>query len=391
MPKHRGHGEGTIYQRKDGRWCAAVTVGRDAKGRLKRRYVYGRSRREVQDTLAKLLVDQRNGADITPQRQTLGEFLERWLEDTVRPAAARNTYDNYKVIVHKHLLPVLGALPLAKLAPQHLQRLYREKQDSGLTRTVRLIHAVLHRALGQAVRWGLVQRNVADMVDVPRVARREQRALDQAELARFLGAAREDRLYALYLVAVAAGLRMGEVLGLRWDDVDFDRGVLHVRHNLQWFNDGPQLTELKTAKSRRVLVLPPTVMDALRMHLAAQQKEREAAGAAWREQGFVFSTGIGTPLNPSGVRNRSFRRVLERAELPRIRFHDLRHTMATQMLHAGENPKVVQEMLGHSTIQMTMNTYAHVISGAQRAAAARMEGILRVAADLPKGPGGPVN
>ncbi len=391
MPKRRGHGEGSIYQRKDGRWCAAVTVGRDAGGRLKRRYLYGATRREVQQALTKLLVDRQNGVDIVPASQTLGQFLVRWLEDTVRPTAARNTYGNYALIVRKHIVPVLGEVPLAKLTPQQCQRLYRQMQDKGLTRTVRLVHAVLHRALGQAAKWGLVPRNVADLVDAPRVPRKEQRPLDPEELASFLQAARGDRLYALYVVAVATGLRMGEVLGLRWEDLDLDRGSMNVRRSLQWFNDGPHLADLKTAKSRRTIILPPVALDALRAHRDAQVAERRVAGAAWREHGLVFTTGIGTPLNPSGVRNRSFHRVLARAGLPRIRFHDLRHTMATLMLHHGENPKVVQEMLGHSTIQMTMDTYAHVITGAQEAAAARMEGILRAAADLSKGQGGPVN
>ncbi len=197
----------------------------------------------------------------------------------------------------------------------------------------------------------------------------------QAELASFLRAAQGDGLYSLYVVAVAAGLRMGAVLGLGWEDLDLDRGAMQMRRNLQWFNDGPHRADLKTAKSRRTIILPPMALDALRAHRDAQAAERWVAGAAWREHGLVFTTGIGTPLNPSGVRNRSFRRVLERAGLPRIRFHDLRHTMTTLRLHHGENPKVVQEMLDHSTIQRTMDTYAHLITGAQEAAAARMEGI----------------
>lgn len=380
MTKHRGHGEGSIFQRKDGRWCVAVTVGRDALGKPRRHYVYADTRREAQEKLNKILNEQQSGLFTEPSKATLAAFLEQWLEDSVRPSSARNTYDNYAIIIKKHISPALGGIYLAKLTPQHLQRFYREKRDEGLTRTVRLCHAVLHRALNQAMKWSLVPRNVADAVDVPKVERKEGHALGQEEATRFLAAAEEDRLYAFYAVLMALGLRMGEALGLSWDDVDLDAGVLRVRRNLQWFNEGPQLVELKTAKSRRTLALPPVAADALRRHREAQAVERSVAVDAWDTEGawpgLVFTTGVGTPISPSAIRNRSMPKILKAAGLPKITPHGLRHTATSLLLQSGENPRVVADMLGHSTTRMTMDVYAHVVGGAQRAAADRMEGIL---------------
>lgn len=379
MPKRRGHGEGTIFQRKDGRWCAAITTGRDASGKLKRSYIYGKTRKEVQEELTKSLRDQQQGLLVDPSRQTVREFLMRWLEDCVKGTAAPKTYEDYGCVVRRHLIPTIGPIQLTKLSPQHLQRLYREKQDSGLTRMVQLIHAVLHRALNQALKWNIVPRNVADAVDVPRVAKKEMRALSPEEAGKFLEAAQDDRLHALYVLTVSTGLRLGEVLGLKWLDTDLDAGTIQVQRALQWGKDGFYFTEPKTARSRRIVMLPAMAVTALKKHRAKQAEERLALGEVWQDIGMVFTSTIGTPLNPSDLRNRSFHKILERAGLPRIRFHDLRHTAASLLLAAGENPKVVQEMLGHSTIRMTMDTYSHTIPSLQKQAAAKMDSILTAA------------
>lgn len=232
--KHRGHNEGSIFQRKDGRWCAAITTEKDATDKAGRRCVYGATRKEVQEELTKLLMDRQHGIPIDPTKQTVGQFLTRWLEDSVRGAVALNTYEAYGYTVRGHLVPGVGAIRLTKLTPQHLQSLYREKQDAGLTRRVQMMHAVLHRALEEAVRWGLVSRNVCDLVDAPRVARREMKVLSPQEAGKFLEAARDDRLYALYALAVSTGLRFGEALGLKWSDIDMTEGTVQVQRSLQW-------------------------------------------------------------------------------------------------------------------------------------------------------------
>ena len=386
--KHRGHGEGSIYRRADGRWCAAISTERDATGKVKRQYIYGLTRKQVADELTKALVDRQHGIPLDPTRQTTAQFLTHWLEDTVRGRVALNTYEAYRTTIEKHLIPGIGSIPLAKLTPQHLQNLYREKQDTGLTRRVQMMHAILHKALDQAVKWGLAPRNVCDLVDGPRVARREMKVLSPPEVGRFLEAGKDDRLFALFVLAVTTGLRLGEVLGLKWGDVDMTEGMVQVQRSLQWGKVavegepgerawGYYFTEPKTARSRRTVVLPEVALTALRKHRIQQVEERLKLGEVWEDHGLVFTTGIGTPLDPSQVRTRSFHPLLEKAGLPRIRFHDLRHTAATLLLAAGENPKVIQEMLGHSSISMTLDRYSHVIPSMQRQAAAKMDAILK--------------
>lgn len=376
MAKRRGHGEGSIYRRSDGRWVAQVVVGRDERGRLKRRYVYGKTRKEVQEQLTRLLAERQQGLPIDPVKQTVGDFLTSWLENSVKGSVRPKTYKNYSYVIQTHVIPLLGGIPLAKLSPQHLQHLFHSMQEKGLTRAVGLAYSVLHKALGQAAKWGLVPRNVAELVERPKVAKKEMRVLSPEEAARFLEAAREDRLYALYVVAVACGLRIGEILALKWEDVDFASGRLQVRRQLQWIDGEPRFTEPKSAKSRRSIAMAQVVADALKEHKERQEAERQAAGEAWQEWGLVFTTTIGTPLSLSNVRKRSFLPILERAGLPQIRLHDLRHSCATLLLAQGVHPKLVQEQLGHSQISVTLDLYSHVLPILHKEAADQMDAVL---------------
>lgn len=308
------------------------------------------------------------------------------MDDCVRGSVRPATYENYGYVL-KHIIPAIGSIRLAKLTPQHVQRLYREKQDQGLTRMVILMHAVLHKALGQAVKWDLVPRNVADAVERPKVARKEFQALSPEEAQRFLEVAEGDRFYALYVLAITGGLRLGELLGLTWEDIDLDRSTLTVRRQLQWQKvkgskeerRQPVLAELKSAKSRRTIALSTVAVAALKKHRAKQAKERLALGEVWQDQSLVFCTTIGTPQNHSAIRNRSFHPLLEATGLPRIRFHDLRHTCATLLLAQGVHPKLVQEQLGHSQISVTLDTYSHVTAPMMQEAAAKMDAILAAA------------
>jgi len=250
--------------------------------------------------------------------------------------------------------------------------LYRDKLDTGLSpRTVQLVHTTLRKALNQAVKWVLVPRNVADAAQAPRPTKREIRPLTLEQVRELLNAARGDRLEALYALAVSAGLREGELLGLRWEDVDFDRAILRVRQQLTRTRDGLSFTAPKRGKSRSVQLTPNTTR-ALRDHRKRQLEERVGSAGLWQDSGLVFTTGRGTPLDVANLTYRSFRPLLERAGLPKIRFHDLRHTFATLMLSNNEHPKVVQEMLGHSTITQTMDTYSHVLPNMQEQAASRL-------------------
>jgi integrase len=268
------------------------------------------------------------------------------------------------MLVDKHVVSALGNVKLSKLTPAHLQGFYRSKLDSGLSpRTVQYIHVVLHRALKQALRWGLVVRNVAEAVDPPRVPKKDITPLSPDQARTFLEAASGDRLEALYVLAIHTGMRQGELFSLRWHDVDLDAGVVRVRGT-------------KSARSRRTVTLSETALDVLRSHLKRQLGEIDKAGSLWRENGLVLATKIGTPLNRHNLTQRSFKPLLERARLPRIRFHDLRHTCATILLSRGVHAKFVQELLGHATIAITLDTYSHVLPGMGDQTATAMEDIL---------------
>lgn len=374
----RGHNEGTIYRhRATGLWAAQVTVGYDAAGRPKRRTVYGKTRQEVAEKMARLLVETRQGILADPTRETVREFLERWLRDVVQPSVRPNTYLAYRNVVHRHIIPEIGALRLQKLAPAHVQAMLARRREAGLSpRMVQMCYETLRTALNRAVKWGLLPRNPCDAVERPKGDRRAMRPLTDEQARRLLAVARQDRLHALFLLALTTGLRLGELLGLTWNDVDLRTGRLRVRHQLQYTGGKPTLVPPKSARGRRSVVLPPPAVEALRQHRRRQAEERLRAGEAWQDWGLVFCTEIGTPLHPSNVRNRVFRRLLEEAGLPRVRFHDLRHTCATLALQAGVHPKVVQEMLGHATIAVTLDTYSHVLPSLQEEAAARLHRIL---------------
>ena len=260
----------------------------------------------------------------------------------------------------KHVAPALGNVRLSKLTPAHLQGFYRSKLDAGLSpRTVQYLHSVLHRALKQALRWRLVPRNVTEAVDPPRVRKEEMRPLSPAEARKLLEATRTDRLEALYVLAVHCSLRQGELLGLKWKDIDLEAGTLQIRRTL---SDGA-FTAPKTARSRRSVKLTAGAVEALKRHSARQADEMTRVGERYEDRGLIFASEVGTPFNRHNLTQRSFKLLLKRAELPNIRFHDLRHTCATLLLSKGVHPKFVQELLGHATIAITLDTYSHVLPG----------------------------
>lgn len=369
----RGQGEGSISQRKDGVWQAAVSVG-DGK----RQYFYGKTRREVAEKLKVALRDQQQGLLIVGPDVAFDRFLERWLQDSVKPSVRPKTYESYARQVRVHIAPALGGLKLTKLAAADLQRFYRAMLDAGLAPgTVNRQHAIIHRALAQATRWGLVARNVADLVDPPRPEHKEMQPLTPSQVGEFLRAARDDRFFALYVLAIATGMRQSELLGLTWRDVNEADALVYVRQQLIYTpGAGFSFSEPKTAKGRRAIALPGMVVEALRAHRVNQESEKILVGEAWEENGLVFPNEVGRPIERGNLVRRSFLPLLDRAGLPRIRFHDLRHTAATLLLSEGAHPKVVQERLGHSTIGVTLDVYSHVLPHMQREAAAKLDRLL---------------
>ena len=371
--RRRGNGEGTILKRSDGRWTAAIVL--DDGGR---KWIYGKTRREVADRLTKIQRDVAEGRSVVNERLTVAQYLNRWLYEVAKQRTRPMTWRGYEHLVRLHILPTLGRIPVAKLSPQHVHSLIAHKIREGhlAPRTIQYMHSVLRAALNQAVRWRMVHYNAAAMVSAPRGTRLEPKVLTPEQARQLLDAARGDRLEALYSVALALGLRQGEALGLKWSDVDLDAGILRVRRAAQRIpHQGTQLVETKTVRSRRTLVMPPVVIAALRSHRARQNLERLAAGERWIDNDLVFASMTGTVSDGPNVTHR-FRRLLKKAGLPPMRFDDLRHACASLLLVQGVHPRVVMETLGHSQISLTMNTYSHVLPALQREAADRMEAIL---------------
>lgn len=378
MSSRRGHNEGSIYQREsDGLWVANVSLGRGPDGKRKRKPIYGKTRKEVAEKLKAVLRDQQLGIlPLVTERQTTGQFLERWLKEAVRPTIRASTYAAYEWRVRVHLIPSLGRIPLQQLSPQHVQSFINHKLEAGLSaHTVADIHGILRHALSQAVKWNLVPRNVATLVDKPRFQQPQMKYLTPEQAKSLLLAVKGDRLEALYTVAVPLGLRRGEMLGLKWDDVDFDKGLLHVRRSLQRLDGKLQFVEPKTRSSRRSINLPQVCISALKAHRIRQLEERLLAGDRWQEHGLVFPTGIGTPYEPDNLK-RHLVRMLDRAGLPHVRIHDLRHTAASLMLAQGIQPKVISEILGHSRIGVTLDIYGHLYEPARQEAADKMDQLL---------------
>lgn len=420
--RRRGRGEGSIVQRPDGRWVARVDLGW-VDGKRRRKAVYGRTRREVADKLPKVLRAVQQGAALPDERQTVEQFLARWLEQKrgqLRPRA----WQTYEQAVRLHLAPGIGRIALARLAPAQLEAWFRTHQEKGTSaRNIRYARTVLRAALNQARKWRMVSDNVAALVDPPRYQAKEIQPLTPEQARALLDAAKGHRLGALVSVATALGLRLGEALGVRWVDVDFDAGTLSVRQALErsggdaaarrpliierrtlltrltaapkrsaerreirrqletlrarWrdVRTTLRITEPKSARSRRTIRMPGVVVAALKAHRTRQRENRLAAGGAWEETGLVFTSPIGTALDPRNM-TRAFKALLAKAELPAIRFHDLRHTAATLLLVQGVDPRTIMETLGHSQISLTLNTYSHVLPALQVDAAAKMDAIL---------------
>jgi integrase len=374
VSKKRGNGEGSITKRSDGRWMARYTV-HTAIG-PKRKHIYGRTRQEVAEKLSKAVSDRVGGVVFDGDHETLEAYLRRWIDEVLRGTVKQSTLENYTYIVRLHIIPELGRVRLRALKSRDVRRLYREKLEAGLSpRTVQIIHTVLRKALQQAVRDDVLTRNVCDAVTAPRPTKKEMQPLTPEQAKSLLENVREDRLRGLYVLAITAGLREGELLGLRWDDVDLERKLLQVRRQLTRTRDGLSFTAPKRDKAR-VVRLTDIAIAALKAHREAQNEERARAGSLWEETSLVFTSSIGTPVDVGNLTYRSFRPLLKRTNLPRIRFHDLRHTCATLLLSKGTHPKIVQEMLGHANISMTMDTYSHVLPDMQEKAVSAMDDAL---------------
>lgn len=408
MAKRRANGEGTITKRSDGRYQAAAYVYRPDGTRV-RKFVYGKTREEVGQKLIELQEKTRQGIPAATSTMALGDYLTYWLAAVAPNRLKPATLNSYEGLTRLYIRPALGKKKLNRLSPSDVRLFLAQFKDGCLcclrgvdaerpedersccavgkccrrrpsARTVQYIHAVLRSALQQAVREELIARNVARIVETPTVARQEVRPLDAPDTKALLKAAHGHRLYALWLLLVSTGLRRGEALGLTWSDIDLAAGQLRVRRNLQRIKRELIFGTPKTTRSVRTVSLPKRCVTALTAHQDAQEQQRMIAGEKWKPlphqpSGLVFTTPTGRPLDPRGL-NRMLTILCRNAKIRRVRVHDLRHTCASLLLAQGVDARTIMETLGHSTITMTLDTYAHVMNTTLRAAAERMDDAL---------------
>ncbi|MBI3073018.1 MAG: site-specific integrase [Deltaproteobacteria bacterium] len=372
MSKRRGRGEGSIFKRGDGVWCATITAGYDENGKRRRAVLYGDTKQAVQEKLVRAQSQMHSGTFVRPDRMSVAEFLKAWLENSARPSVRKTTYTRYESVVRVHLVPRIGGIALAKLDPATVQAMYAQmERDGASARACEMTHLVLHRALKQALKWTYVARNVCDSVDKPRSDEHELNVFSIEQVGALLRAAESDRLHALYVLAIDSGMRQGEIFGLQWADVDLKVGAISVSRTLVEVNGEIEPGEPKSKKGKRRIDISHASIDALREHRKRMFAEGLSA-APW-----VFCDSTGGPLRKSNFLRRSFHPILKRAGLPHCRFHDLRHSSAVLMLSEGVHPKVAQERLGHSQIGVTMNVYTHVLPSMQREVAAKFDRVFQ--------------
>lgn len=368
---------------KDGKtWALIIDIGKDAQGKRRQQWItFHGTKREAGTELARLITEQANGTSVEPNRLTVGEYLQRWLQDYASMAVASQTFTRYDSVVRRHLIPALGGHKLGKLSPLHIQGYYRKAlqgtrldgKSGGLSaRTVLQHHRILKEALGQAVKWRLIPNNPAAAVEPPRFNAREMATLTPQQAAVLVEASEGSPLQMPITLAVTTGMRRGEILGLQWKDIDWEGGTLQVRRSLEPGKDAPRFKEPKTASGRRTVALPEIALEALRRHRIRQNEYRLKLGPDYAtECDLVCCQFDGTPLRNNVTRD--FSVLLKRAGLPRVRFHDLRHTHASLLLASGVHPKVVSERLGHASISITLQIYSHVLPTIQKEAAAKID------------------
>jgi integrase len=373
-----GEMRGAIVKRGKS-WSYVLYLGRDQDGKKRQKWVGGfRTRRDAEEALTQSLDRVRTGTWADPGRITVAEYLEQWL-DGIRPSLRPKTTASYEDALRGWVIPRVGSVRLVGLTAPRLRALYGELLESGRRngsgglspRSVQYAHRIVSHALKDAVDHGLLVRNPASLVKPPRVPKPPMRVWSADEARRFLTAVADDRLCALWTLLLTTGLRRGEVLGLRWEDVDLKRGRLAVRQTVVAIGYDVDVSEPKTTTGRRSVSLDPTTVAALKAHRRRQAEELLRAELGAGESELVFTTEDGSMIHPDRI-SKVFAQLIEQHELPTIRLHDLRHTAATLALTAGVHPKVVQERLGHANITITLDTYSHVLQGLQEDAAAKV-------------------
>lgn len=359
----RGHNEGSVYYDADrDRWVAAITTETG-----KRKKFYCKSQREAVEKRNEALRELKQGTLATGPQQKLGPYIENWLEEVHKPSVRISTYVKYKKLIHSYIVPELGNVWLQKLTPQHVQSFYAKLARKELSpKTINSVHGVLHLALENAVRWNLIARNVCKLVSPPRIVRPEVQPLTVEQARKLLDAASEHRLKVLLTMAVVTGMRRGEILALRWSDIDLDHKYVSVLRTVDYIpHYGYVENAPKTKAGKRRIRLPAFLIELLNQHRVQQVEHSQEIGEKWEGRDLVFPDLHGGYFNPSYL-DRVFTKLLKDAAIPHMRFHDLRHSAATILLSLGVNVKVIQELLGHSDIIITLGTYGHLLPSMQQ-------------------------
>ncbi|MBA2131964.1 tyrosine-type recombinase/integrase [Capillibacterium thermochitinicola] len=365
----RPNKEGSIYYREDKKlWCASVQVGVDVHGKRKRKVIYAKSKDELIEKKKKLDASIVTGTYREPSKMTVEYFLDKWLNEICVSSLRPSTFNLYQGILRKHIYPAIGKILLCKLTPMQLQTLYNSKIKAGLSVSrVKHMHAIIHKALSHALKWGYVSYNVSDLVEKPKQRKKEMTVWNKEQVDKFLEAAKGDKFYPLYVLALTTGLRQGELLGLRWDDIDLRQGTVSVKRTVKEVRGKLVVGEPKTKSARRTVTLPKLAIEVLKEYRKQQLQKR------FLSSGYVFTNTQGGLVRALNMVKRSFKPLIKKACVPEIRFHDLRHTHATLLLQQGVNPKLVQERLGHSSIGLTLDTYSHVLPNMQKQVAKELD------------------
>lgn len=385
MAKRRGKGEGSITRLPSGSWRGQITIGRDREGKPIRKSITRKSRREVIQELTKLLNQVHSGTYVEPATITVRQWFTDWLKGR-KPHIEESTWEGHNTMIQYHIIPAFGDMKLKDVTTRDAQALLNGKLEAGLSvRTVKYIYTTLNMGFKQAIRERLVVFNPMEAVELPKERKKEMQILNHQEIVKFLETAKESRHYPAFLLELATGLRRGELLGLKWQDIDFKKGTLTVRRQLVRSREGLILKDyLKTQKSRRIINLSEDIQKALKTHQKKQNiwkaelqlKLGKAFKEYYQENDLLFCTEAGKPIEPRNLL-RHFKLLLKKAGLKKdIRFHDLRHTFATLALEAGIPVKTVQTMMGHTSSKMLMDIYAHVTPDMHREAARRIGEVL---------------
>ena len=370
MGKKRGAGEGSIIQRNDGLWMAAITVGRNKNGTQKRKYFYGKTRADVSKKMTAAIKELNEGTYVDSSiNTTVKQWMTHWLWNYKKMNLKQTTFEQYETLLRKHLYPKLGNIKLKELTTDKLQKLYNEMKGRGLSaKTIRTLNVIFHAGLKQAIWNGLLNKNITEQIVLPRDEYREMRVLSKEEQDKLVATAMNDRMGIAIIFSLLTGVRRGELLSLKWSDFDMEKKLVFIRrtvNRVKNYDEGDNKTKLvisdtKTVKGRRVIPIVDTLFKLLLKHKQVQDGEKARAGNLYENNDLVFATEIGRLIDPGNF-NRTFDRMIKRAGIEHTNLHALRHTYATRSLESGIDMRVLQELMGHSSMSVTADVYSHVL------------------------------